>query len=493
MYLQLGFHNALANRGRTIMAACVMAAAALILTVSLSTSSGFIQSQELLLRYQMGGDIIIFPGKFVIAQNELAAMREPWEWKDHIAPWQNELPGFLLRLPYDGYMGTASQSKTIDLARVQEVAARHAEVSHVYPYYYLPAITAYPTAQGTIGMVTPLRGRDPVLDQSWNLAELFSRATQASGAPDGSEPDEPAEEQPAIPEELQRYLLGETGDTIMPCVINEAALPLGVPAPKPGTTLTVMVPMMGENGRYDFARLQPFNLTVVGSVSVPVAAYTVEEKTQRPFYWVGGFISLPLSRWQSIAQQVGAPLEPTELSQVGLVLKDTLNATQVANALRRDLPEYTVLTAPEIRGMVMRATSQTGLPIDMDNLFHLLTVLITGLIVAANAFLMMMQRRREIAVMKSLGASHLNILTMILTELGTLALFSTTIGFSLFRLLIYNPALARSGIDPATIWLWTLQMGATVVGILTGATLLFGLIPAGKAARTPVMEVLRDA
>ncbi|NLY53454.1 MAG: hypothetical protein GX060_02335 [Firmicutes bacterium] len=469
----------------------VTAAAALILTVSLSTSSGFLYGQHLLLRYYLGGDITILPGKLVFTQEELNRENLALSWADYPEPWQNEAPGFLSRLPYDGWLTTAGYAEAVDLARVAEAVQGQAAVEFLYPYYGIPGIVEFPGRGGAAGRLITLRGRALDIDEYWQIEkyapssseELFTIMTGAVVSTQDFTPNDMLNMLQAF-----RALDGQPV-----CIINTAALPQGVPAPDVGEELTVYVPKFDRVAQeYDFAHLTPVSLQVVGHMSVAVSTYEFGAEARLPYYWLSDAVHVPLDTWQQIAAQVGIDPEPQQVGQLGLVLNDTTLATELEHTLRQVLPEYTVLTAAEMMTLVNRATSQAGLPLDMDSAFHLLIILITGLIVATNAFLLIMQRRKEIAILKSIGASHWNIVTLILAELVALSLAASCVGWLFYRLPMVI-SLAMFAVPWPEIWRQTLTVGGQVTGVLVLGAVIFGLIPAVHAARTPVMEVLRDA
>ena len=273
MYIKLGFHNAKANLGRTIMAFLVTAAAALILTTSLSTSSGFLHGQHLLLRYYLGADIVVFPGKYVFEQGELQDANLTWQWSDYQAPWRNELPGFLLRLPQDGALQTGKNAEMVDMARVANFVQDRPEVDTVYPYYLLPSIAAFPhggrNPSEAQGVVTPLRGRDPAVDRKWGIDKYLALDTAT------------ADEQTVNWEQIEAFYAHD-GQPI--CIINPAALPLGVTAPRIGSTLTVYMPQFdATTQRYDWEHLTDHELYVAGHMQIPVSSYMVAERQHQPF------------------------------------------------------------------------------------------------------------------------------------------------------------------------------------------------------------------
>ncbi len=473
------------------MAFFVTVAAALILTVSLSTSSGFLHGQHLLLRYYLGGDITILPGKLVFTQAELNNENLALSWTDYPEPWQNEAPGFLARLPYDGWFTTEDHAGAVDLARVSEAVQGQAAVQALYPYYGIPAMVEFPGRAAAAGKLITLRGRDLDIDEYWQIEKytpsnsdvFFTISTGAMVSVPDPTPD-------AMLNMLQAFRALD-GQPV--CVINTAALPHGVAVPDVGGELTVYVPKFdGLEQQYDFEQLTPITLQVVGHMSVAVSTYEMGNGFWMPYYWLSDAVHVPLATWQQIAALAGINPEPQQVSQLGLVLNATMLATELAHELRQALPEYTVLTAEQMMTLVTRAVSQAGLPIDMDTAFHLLVILITGLIVATNAFLLIMQRRKEIAILKSIGASHWNIVTLILSELVALSLVASCVGWLSYRLPMAL-SLMFFEVPWQEIWRQTLTVGGQVTGVLVLGTVVFGLIPAVHAARTPVMEVLRDA
>jgi putative ABC transport system permease protein len=117
--------------------------------------------------------------------------------------------------------------------------------------------------------------------------------------------------------------------------------------------------------------------------------------------------------------------------------------------------------------------------------------LVAALLLASNMLFLVAQRRREIGVLKAIGASAWDIGAMILTEALVLNLAGTMMGFALIRLLA-TWTLISNHIPLAEIARTTLSDLAVVVGAGASAAALFALVPAWQMARLTSLEVLRN-
>lgn len=99
----------------------------------------------------------------------------------------------------------------------------------------------------------------------------------------------------------------------------------------------------------------------------------------------------------------------------------------------------------------------------------------------------MLERTREIGILRSLGASSRLILNLLLKETLLLACAGTATGIGFTYLAQWSMAhLVHSGLTQETVYLWWPIAGATAV---TGA-LLGTIAPAFKAIRQDVTDAL---
>ena len=108
-----------------------------------------------------------------------------------------------------------------------------------------------------------------------------------------------------------------------------------------------------------------------------------------------------------------------------------------------------------------------------------------------------LERRREIGIMKAIGASDREIKTIFFIEAGTIgfigALFGLLLGWLVTRLanLVLNTQLRPAGEEPVDLFYFPVWLifGAVLFSIIV--SLAAGLYPAIKAARLDPVKALR--
>lgn len=108
-----------------------------------------------------------------------------------------------------------------------------------------------------------------------------------------------------------------------------------------------------------------------------------------------------------------------------------------------------------------------------------------------------LERRREIGIMKAIGASDADVRGLFFAEAGTMGIFGGIVGvflgWALGRLINLgtNVYLRRQHFPPEQIWYvpWWLVSGAIVFAVVV--SLLSGLYPASRAARLDPVQALR--
>jgi putative ABC transport system permease protein len=108
-----------------------------------------------------------------------------------------------------------------------------------------------------------------------------------------------------------------------------------------------------------------------------------------------------------------------------------------------------------------------------------------------------LERRREIGIMKAIGASDSDVKRLFFAEAGTMGIFGgilgVALGWTIGRLINLgtNVYLKRQHFPPEQLWYvpWWLVSGAIAFAVVV--SLLSGLYPASRAARLDPVQALR--
>lgn len=136
-----------------------------------------------------------------------------------------------------------------------------------------------------------------------------------------------------------------------------------------------------------------------------------------------------------------------------------------------------------------------------------ISLLVAGIGIMNITTVSVMERTREIGIMKAIGAKNITILTIFLSETAIIGLMGGIIGvptgYGLAYLLSYvltsfmlrpqqdttfhTPETQTTAVTPVFSWIWVI--GAIIFGLLV--CILFGLYPARKASKLDPVEALR--
>lgn len=505
MFLALGITNVRRNLGRSLLAVLGAALAAMIITSMLGLTSGYPAMGYLETRAFMAADIVVYraphlvqPGAF---SGEGAAASGSWQLTrlggDELCDLLSLHPelytsGFLA--PGDGGHGPLS---------VTDIAERVAGingVSGLTPSYFLPLRLEFdvPNEDGrTTRVVTVpdaiLRGRDfefANLEGGW----AFDRLVVSGTTPAGSEPA-------AAVGWIDRRL-ATLGYEAQPAVNDRVRL--YVPA--------VDVASDGT-WTYDFTRESVFEVTIAGEYEVPVgiAAWPLPEggTATEELYWITPQLQVSSDLFTEVFAAVSAGLKPQHALQLGIAARPFSSIENLAADVQAALPGYSVITVPRqlnmagargLPGAAFRApfdalgrptTQQVGLPVNLNRAIIVTVSLVAALLLAANMLFLVAGRRREIGVLKAVGARSSDVAVMVLAEALTLNLAGTLAGFLIIRLLA-TWTLVSNHIALGDIAKATLNDLGIVLGAGVSAAAVFALVPAWQMARLTSLEVLRN-
>jgi putative ABC transport system permease protein len=174
-----------------------------------------------------------------------------------------------------------------------------------------------------------------------------------------------------------------------------------------------------------------------------------------------------------------------KVSQIFLKLDDPRNAGAVVESLKKKLEGYSVLSMAELLTLI----SVDNVPLLKPFLTVIvgISVLIAFFVVALSMYMAVLQRTREIGILKSMGAKNTFVMGLILAEAVLMGFGGTLLGI----LLSYVSQFAIHRVMPASlpqaiVYGWWPIAGAIAIG----ASILGALYPGTMAVRHDPIEAL---
>lgn len=174
-----------------------------------------------------------------------------------------------------------------------------------------------------------------------------------------------------------------------------------------------------------------------------------------------------------------------KVSQIFLKLDDPARTDEVLAQLKAKYPQYVMWSLREMQSLV----SVDNIPL-LSSFLHVIIgigVVIGFAVVSLSMYMAVLQRTREIGILKSLGATRAFIMALILAEAFYLGLGGTIVGIILsFGSRYAMNVLAPASLPQAIVVSWWPIAG----GIAMGAALLGALYPGMLAVRQDPIEAL---
>ncbi len=190
-------------------------------------------------------------------------------------------------------------------------------------------------------------------------------------------------------------------------------------------------------------------------------------------------VVLPIRRLQELTGNTG------KLSQIFVKVDRKENLAPVLDALRQKLPGYPIINLEEYLSL----TSIDKIP-GLNAFISVvvgLSVVVGFLVVSLSMYTAVLERTREIGILKALGGSPALVLNLLFRETVALALAGSALGILMTygtRSLIMT--LVPASLTQIIVYDWWIYAGA----IAMGGALLGALYPGWKAARQDAIEAL---
>ncbi len=225
---------------------------------------------------------------------------------------------------------------------------------------------------------------------------------------------------------------------------------------------------------------QALNKSVGDTLEVNGVRYRVVGIYESGVSWeeLGGVISL-----RDAQAFVG---RPRKSSLLAVKVSDPRQAGDVVQQINAQIPGvYAALTGEFVEQLPDMQNSDA-----MLSAISFLAIAVGGVGVMNTMLMSVLERTREIGVLRSLGWRRLRILSLILREATLLGVLGGLAGFGLAFALMYLMAQAPLVGDAVTpVWEPVIFLRGFTVAVLLG--LLGGLYPAVRATRLPPVEALR--
>ena len=190
-------------------------------------------------------------------------------------------------------------------------------------------------------------------------------------------------------------------------------------------------------------------------------------------------IAVKLSSLQTI---MGSPGHVTVLYAK---LDDPKLADQVANDLKTKLPGYPIYTMEELTSMY--SISNVGMLKDFIWVVIAIAVIVGFIVVFMAMYTAVLERTREIGIIKAVGGSSALVLGLLLRETLLLAVLGTLLGIAMTygTQWLMQHAVPASLVQETVYWWWLYAGGIAIAGAMLGV-----IVPGVKAVKQDVTEAL---
>ncbi len=479
--IRLGRNAIKRNWTRTAIALAATALAAWMLVVSNMIPRGYPWGVGQAERAFIGGDLVIWPlpGPISPGSGESLALI-PWEGLD----WQSHALYYLHHLPDEGYVsGSGEVWRAFDSTAIEELLRDVSGIEAVEPYVAIPCFVGSTEAI--------LRARDPLETETYPLSmDRFAVDGQYPHASGG----------PGMPVLLPNFgglehsLVGTSVDLRVPEVFVRDDI---VSAMSGGGDIS---------GHFrlglDWDRGATVQLEVCGKYRVDTndilardaVGPSIDSPTTRgPDYWDRPEVFVTREVFDTILSKTrGSPsLADLPTYEVLVSLSRMSEASAITDEIVKRLGgNFAVYAVPELRKVKTSGSALRFQETGAERLIRFQSFLLSGVIVTGSAYIMLVQEKKKIGLLRVIGATSKDVMVYVLTIVSYVAVLGAAIGFAAAKVLSIWALFASE----ITIGEWLHQTAldfVSVFGMSLGISLILGAIVGIWAARIPSAEVLK--
>jgi lipoprotein-releasing system permease protein len=215
------------------------------------------------------------------------------------------------------------------------------------------------------------------------------------------------------------------------------------------------------------------------------------------------FVFVPLQELQQLRGMYDPKTGIRNVSAIQIKLKPGVDADEVCDKLRGEFPMFSISTWREKQGPLLAAVQMESAVL---NLLLFMIIAVAGFGILATFFMIVVEKTRDIGILKSLGASSSGILGIFLSYGLALGIVGSGVGTILGLLFVHYINTIRSGVewltgqkvfDPAIYYFYKIPtiIEPVTVAWIVGGTLLIAvmasILPALRAALLHPVEALR--
>ncbi|MCL2548116.1 MAG: ABC transporter permease [Symbiobacteriaceae bacterium] len=494
MFWIFGFKHAWRYLDRSVLVIISIALATGFVTYSTGLSRGYTQQDFAPYRSLIGGEISVYSINLNLASQGEDTI---WRYQDLTDVQSTDLAWMMPELSGEGYVSPSLPPSSFNAEDILALREMHS-VDLVYPRYQMPAITC-----GSTGMwQTVLRGRNLAYDavRESSLKDYVSQG---------------------------RWFRETDQGELVVVVSRSSNAPPGEHFAGTGDLLRILVPrIIQKNGdvRYDYSDPIAVELRVIGVLQME--ARDISYQTLHSWVEVTPFsadfqvssqlvsdeIHLPYDTWEAIWHVAGG--EAYLPQQLALTVKDLSHLEDVVLELRRVFPEYSFYSVPQlVSDLHTGISSEQPDPILLDTFTAIQLTRLrqpeqkvlaqdfrmpmaamlfcnASLVLATSLLIMISERKKEVGILKSVGATRLQVIQMVVAEALLVSLIGASGGFLFFRI----PAALTQMTNSVSIGLLAVSVAGDyllIIGIACLFSLVFALLPALKMANLSVREILQ--
>lgn len=176
---------------------------------------------------------------------------------------------------------------------------------------------------------------------------------------------------------------------------------------------------------------------------------------------------------------------PGRLSQIYMKVDDPSRARLIVDQLRGAMPGYFIYTMEEFTSLL--TINSVGLLRDFIGVVIGISLIVGFIVVTMAMYTAVLERTREIGILKALGASSGYILSLLLRETLLIAILGSVLGIVMTdgtKWLMMH-AVPASLIQETVYSWWPIASGVAIVGAFLGA-----ILPGWKAVKQDVIQAL---